>query len=361
MLLITESLEGTHLTRAPKGAELLSTKGSSVISYNYNNNSYYLSKAFRDFVESAKPEVVLIGTDLDQTGTKVATVIKSYLDERGIRNVRTAFTEKGYLKVGRFYTEEEMNRCKWLDKANIEIAKFFSRRGLDGGRVGRLSLSKAIVLGSVKKLKEKGRVRVRRGKTCTATALVKGNIYGLNERAVMQKLQRLYLTGKIEYPRVDADYFPSPYQVYAHPPLTSTGYEDEIISPIVDDELPVALATVPLALAEERITTPSTVEKHSRLVREVFDESLIPKPEYTKLVKECESIAREYEPEYKKALADISPNAPLFPYPKPRKRKELDDWYEKLMKKLKELEEEERKSKDCLFAQHSASVPELSR
>ena len=347
VLLVAESLEGTHTTKAPKGVELLSTRGSSVISYNYKGNSYFVSKGFREFVEATKPELVLIGTDLDQTGTKIATVLKNYLDEKGIRSVRTAFTEKGYLKVGRFYTEKEMSFHKWLDRKNVEVSNYFNRKGLDGGKVGKVSLSKAVVLGSVRKIREKGKITVRKGKTCTATALVKGNMLGYGERATMSKLRRLYLSGKIEYPRVDADYFPSPYQVYAHPPLTSNGYTDEIVSPIAEKELPVNLNTIPLALAQERVTTPSTVEKHSRLVREVFTPSLKPKPEYERLVRECESIAKEYELEYRKALIGISPNSFLFPYPKPRKRKELDEWYDNLMRKLKEeREREERKKKE---------------
>jgi len=338
--LITESTVGSHVP--PSGDfVLLSTNGTRGITFNSRSLSYSVPKNVMDFIRqqyrSGKIKGVLLGTDLDHTGTKIATVYRNFLDSEGIPNVRTAFTSKGYMKVGRCYSDSQMKMFALLDKLNIESAKFFREKfGLK-----KFSIQKATVVGSVRKWRG-GTIKTRNG-TNTFTALVKGLKKGLSAKTVESRLQSLYYAGSIEYPRVDVDYFTpeTAYDVYAHPPLTSKGYTDDLISDFEELELPADKKTVILGIAEDRLITPATAFRYQQLIDEFFTDSLEPKPEYRKVVRECEALTEEIEYEYRSILSGISPRFPLSPappMPSRRKKKEEEEEILEWFKKTREKE-----------------------
>jgi len=342
-LLITESTKGSHVPPSLNGKVLVfSTGGSRGIVFNPQTKSYYVQSSARKFIkdlwDSGKIKGVLVGTDLDHVGTKIATVYREFLENEGIPSVRTAFTSKGYLKVGGFYAPSQMRYYALIDNLNVNTARFFR----EAYGINNFSAQKGIVVAKAKNWKGR-RVPVRKG-TNTVTALINGLMQGKSASAVKSHLQRLYYAGSVEYPRVDVDYF-SPetaYDVYAHPPLTANGYKDSIVKEIEKESLEANTKTVVLGLAEQRFLTPSTCFKYQELIEEFYHDDLTPKEEYKQVIKEAEAIANEVETEYRMILSNLSPKMPLYSVPEPPSPKgkgkddEVDEWFTLARQKEKE-------------------------
>jgi 5S rRNA maturation endonuclease (ribonuclease M5) len=337
---VTESLHGSHNPDI-KGITLISTRGNAPLFFS-DKGGYKVSRSLAETLNEF--DTVVIGTDLDREGTKLATVIRDSLT-RPKNVVRAAFTGSGYAKVSDFYTSSEMKAVEEKTRLSREISSFFKKRGAN------LNLTTAVAVGRIAQGIPSS-VKVKRGKTATVTAVVKGQLKGKGALAVMKRLQSAYASGLIDYPRVEADYFPPDdrYQVYAHPELTSLGYSDEFVSPIEADELPLNLKTALLFLEEERLITPAYVPIVQNTLEEFFNEDLTPKPEKKHIVEECRKIADDYSLEYRNYLYGTSPNLPLVPVPRPRKntKKDAEEFIQKLIdsqKKALELAEEERKKR----------------
>ena len=375
VVLISESLRGTH--RPPFPVMQLSTRGSAGFYLSHSTGDYPVRSDILRFIEANDPKVVLIGTDFDHTGTKIGTILKNQIQDfasskgKDIEIIRTAFTNKGYMKVGRFYNEKEMNACKEYDRMNAEVRAFFKKKHPDKPAT---SLSKAIATArAYSYLKNGGSVAVKQGKTATVTAVVKGILGGMTARGVMSRLNKAYAMGMIEYPRVDVDYYADsyPYDVYAHPPLTSFGYTDEVVSPIEDETLPLTLNTVLLALSDDRLVTPSMVEKTDEHLRQVFEENGKPKDGFEAYIRDCQAIEREYVKEYQRSLKAMSPRSPIYRVKNPKKKEEeaLLEYLKKVKEKAEELFEKEQPQNLQVFREEEPEVetqlffgkPELSQ
>lgn len=362
VILISESLRGTH--RPPFPVMQLSTRGSAGFYLSNSTGNYPVRSDILRFIEANNPKVVLIGTDFDHTGTKIGTILRNQIKEFAEKNgkdievIRTAFTNKGYMKVGRFYNEREMNACKEYDRMNAEVRAFFREKHSDKPPT---SLSKAIATArAYSLLKEGGNVAVKQGKTATVTAVVKGMLGGMTASGVMSRLNKAYAMGVIEYPRVDVDYYADsyPYDVYAHPPLTSMGYEDEIVSPIEEDALPLTINTVLLALSDERLVTPSMLDRTDEHLRAVFDENGRPKDGFENYIKDCQAIEREYVKEYQKTLKAMSPRSPIYRVRNPKKKQEeaLLEYLKKVKERAEELFEKEQPQNLQVFTEEENTM-----
>jgi len=362
VVLISESLRGTH--RPPFPVMQLSTRGSAGFYLSHSTGDYPVRSDILRFIEANDPKVVLIGTDFDHTGTKIGTILKNQIQDfasskgKDIEIIRTAFTNKGYMKVGRFYNEKEMNACKEYDRMNAEVRAFFKKKHPDKPAT---SLSKAIATArAYSYLKNGGSVAVKQGKTATVTAVVKGILGGMTARGVMSRLNKAYAMGMIEYPRVDVDYYADsyPYDVYAHPPLTSFGYTDEVVSPIEDETLPLTLNTVLLALSDDRLVTPSMVEKTDEHLRQVFEENGKPKDGFEAYIRDCQAIEREYVKEYQRSLKAMSPRSPIYRVKNPKKKEEeaLLEYLKKVKEKAEELFEKEQPQNLQVFREEEPEV-----
>ena len=358
-VLITESLRGTHRPSFSFPVTTISTRGTGAIYFSQDTLSYKVSKSVTNFIQNEKPDIVFLGSDLDQTGTKIATVVNKEIQKinetlrkqglREIKTLRTAFTEKGYMRIGRLYTDSEMRSLAELDLMNMGVAKFFKEKFTNIPTTG---LKRAVIVGAVSQIaKNQDKIKVRTQGTATVTAFTKHLLNGGKASTFSKKMEKLYAGGHIEYPRVDNDYFinETPYEVYAHPKLTALGYTDRDISPFEVEELPLNKATIMMALAQERLVTPSMVVNYFKTIEEVFDDNLKPKEEFTQYVKECESIYREYESEYREILQKASPRSRMLRTLTPtkiKKKEELDEWLEKVKKRMiEEFEREEMEKK----------------
>ncbi len=362
VVLISESLRGTH--RPPFPVMQLSTRGSAGFYLSHSTGDYPVRSDILRFIEANNPKVVLIGTDFDHTGTKIGTILKNQIQDfasrkgKDIEIIRTAFTNRGYMKVGRFYNDREMNACKEYDRMNAEVRAFFKEKHPDKPAT---SLSKAIATArAYSYLKNGGSVAVKQGKTATVTAVVKGILGGMTARGVMSRLNKAYAMGMIEYPRVDVDYYADsyPYDVYAHPPLTSFGYTDEVVSPIEDETLPLTLNTVLLALSDDRLVTPSMVEKTDEHLRQVFEENGKPKDGFEAYIRDCQAIEREYVKEYQRSLKAMSPRSPIYRVKNPKKKEEeaLLEYLKKVKEKAEELFEKEQPQNLQVFREEEPEV-----
>jgi len=99
---------------------------------------------------------------------------------------------------------------------------------------------------------------------CTHTTLPSNNA-----------LTTAYRNGSIVYPRVENDYIISPYWriVDAHAPLNTL---DPFSSPLLEEEYPFTKATLPIALANMGISTPSTTLQIMKFIDTLYDDSLHP-------------------------------------------------------------------------------------
>jgi len=303
LILVSESLWGVH--KPPFPVKVVSTKGSSIVQYNLKRNDYEVSSGFDSIAQ--KGEVVLLGTDLDHTGTKVATVLAQRLREKGAVPIRFALTSKGYGFLGRFYNSREMEAFKSYDRLTRRISSFFREKYPNAPPTG---LTTAVSVSKVYKgAKEGKRFKVPKG-TNTASVITKALMRGKSVKGALRKLQNLYLSGEIEYPRVDNDLIlDKPFEVYAHSPLTSLGYRDEEVSPFEEEEFPLTPYTVPVYLSLERSATPSVVGKETEKIYQVFDENLKVRNGFESYVRDCVAVAEELEEEHKRLLTVLSPRA----------------------------------------------------
>jgi len=356
VLLVSESLKGGHHRVGHPLVFQISTGGSSAVVY--KNNGYGVSNRFHQQIKSLKgrPAAVLLGTDLDQQGTKVATVLRDYFENiYGGRTpiIRYALTAKGYAKVGRFYTQKEMQAFHALDRANIETARFYSKFLKTAFP---MSLKSACVLAATAAIgRQRKTLKVKQGRTSTITAMTKGLYSGQTPKQTMAHLQGLYSAGLIDYPRVAADYDDSPLQVYAHPPLTAKGYNDDVVSPINAEELPLDKKSILLALSEAGLITPSMAATYWERIDACFDDQLKVKEKAYFVVKESVRIAASMGEEYASLLREISPNAPLeevapFPKPKGKKKedeKEVESYLDALSKAVLQAYQKEKKLQEA--------------
>jgi len=356
ILLISESLKGEHHRVSSPFVLQLSTQGSRAV--RYTPDGYSVSSSFKRIADSLNPQAVLIGTDLDAQGTKIGTVIADYFRERGIPVYRYALTSKGYAKTGRFYTEREMKALHSIDSMNIAVARAFEKRY---SLPFKASVKKAGMVALAQALPSK--IGVRPKGTSTITAYTQGLLRRVHPSAVRSRLERAYAGGLIDYPRVDADYEPNPYQVYAHPPLTSRGYKDEFVRDFEVEELPLRRETSLLFFRKFGFTTPAVAERDYGFIEEFFTEDMRVKEEYKSLVREFLAVSEETAELYVKLIETAHPNAPLYDAPPPPKtKKEVDRFLEDMERIRKSIEREGEglsKERNKEKGQESSPLPEL--
>ena len=336
-VLFTESLRGVHAPPFP--IRTVSTQGSAAVQYNFQQDSYQVVKGLLGAVE--KGEVALIGTDLDHVGTKVATVLAEKLREKGVKPVRFSLTSRGYAFVGRFYTEQEMKACREFDRMNIQVANYFRRKYPDAPTT---SVSTAAVVRAVHEAPERFKVPTKG--TNTASVVTKELLKGKSIKSALGKLQRLYLSGKVEYPRVDNDLITEkPFEVYAHKALTDYGYTDDTVSPFEDEELPFTPATAPVYLSLQRVVTPASLGVQVERALMPFEGRKI-RPGWQAYVEDCLAVAREYENEYRRLLSALHPRSRKYKVKLPENP--TKEWFEKLYTFQQQIERylEEEKVKE---------------
>jgi len=309
-LLISESHIGSHLPPL-RGIDFLSLQGTRGVFLN-REGRFELSEGLKNTLKNYR--LVLVGTDLDVEGTKTATVIKNFCGQIGVKAIRLAFTEKGYVKIGGFLSSDRLGVLEKLARLN---RYWYSKYGYGYKSVmvlGRAYRDYLAKVNRIKVLNPKG--------TSTVTILVKGSLKGISPYTAYKLLNHLYREGVIEYPRVDNDYIPDkPYDLYPHPPLPrNLGKRHEIFAPIGKDSLPLDRNTYLLRLSNLRLITPSTATKYLKNLEYFFDEDLTPYKSRKKrrLLEIFASISERYEDGFKKDLEAIfypqlklSPPVPL--------------------------------------------------
>jgi len=324
VLLISESHIGNHYNAVRKlesegvSLELLSLQGSRGIKF--TNKGYSVSLAIKEYAK--KFDLVLLGTDLDLTGTKIASVLHYQLPTK---SVRVAFTSDGYVRVGEIFSKERLGRALALSREHMQFANRVRKRF----GVGSLGLSKAIAIRRAVLLAErKGGVRVKNG-TSTITVLTKAELKGIGGDVAYARLESLYRSGLIDYPRVDNDYINDfPYDLYPHQPLPK--FEgDYLFQPFEEKELELNDKTILLELSNRRLITPANSLKILKTIRLFLSSSLKPKKEFEPLVKYLlETISDEKETDYRLKLFFLyRPQLKLSPKLKPSK-KLLERWIE---------------------------------
>lgn len=344
---ITESAKGSHHRNLPFRAKIVSLQGSNGVKVNEKTKRYQVSRNLVEGLRSLNPRYTFIGTDLDVQGTKVGTLIRNALGG-GDRVIRYALTENGYVRVGEFMDDKRLSKMLESELENVETAR--AMKAKFGKKIGKKS---AIVLGAVAQMKESGQksVKVLRKGTSTITALVKGRLAGSSYDGIKGRLDLLYGSEKIAYPRVDNDYvLEKPYDLYPHPSLTSRGYADEFISPIEEEELELNGDTVLLELSNRRLITPSMAVAYGKMIDMYFEKDLTPKKEERKLVEECVKIYEESREDYVRGLEEayhpqlvLSPPVPPPPEPgSPRKKEE--EWEEMIREALERARREQEEA-----------------
>jgi hypothetical protein len=349
---VAESHQGVH---SPPfgGVDFFSTRGSSPLFF--SEKGFSISKSLASTLNSY--DAVIVGTDFDHAGTVLATAIRNSLTRPEV--LRAALAGDGYVRGGPFYSQKEMDAVLERYLKSRQVRSFFRQKfGVP------LSLTQAAALGALYGKKGE-RFRVKSGKTATATALVKGLIKGSTPKAVASFLQKAYSSGRVEYPRVEADYFPPDdrFQVYAHSALTSRGYRHPLLTPFEEEELPLNAKTAALYLEEERLLTPSLLFEAAEKIEEFYEEDLTPKDD--RLLRECRAVYEAEKEFLENSFRESSPNYPIYlvPAPKPggkRKPKE-----EELLEALKEAlrrEEEEfkrRKKRESALLNFQAEPQEV--
>jgi len=331
MVLISESLRGVH--RPPFPVRLVSTRGSSAVQYNRGADRYFVADNFLSV--ASKGEVVLLGTDLDYVGTKMATVLAERFREKGAKPVRFSLAAGGYAFVGRFYTPEEMEACRAYDRLSAEVGSYFRRKYPDAPPT---SISTAVAVKKV--LTAPDRFKLPSRGTNTASVITKTLLRGGTVRGALSKLQKLYARGLIEYPRVDNDLIrEKPFEVYAHRALTELGYEDEEVSPFEEEEIPFSPASVPLYLSVSRAATPSTVASQTERVKRVLNGREV-REGFESYIRDCLAVAEEFEKEYYRLLERLHPRAKKVKVRIPRSPSE--EWFRKLVLLQEKLDREEK-------------------
>ena len=351
ILLVTESSFGKHHKIENPNIKLLSTKGSSII--RFRPNGYKVSEKFLENIKSHKPSFVLIGTDLDLQGTKIATLLHHSLNSLGIKNFRFALTEKGYMRVGSFLSLSKLKLIHRLERANIDFAKKMKRNL--GISVGRKTF---FLLGAIQHYRKTKPIvkNLNSNGSNTFTAITKVLSQNKSVASAVMKLQSLYYQGHIPYPRVDNDYIQDkPYNLYPHPNLREYGFKGKLIMPLEKKEYRFSYKTLWLHLNNERLITPSTIMYYDTQLNKFFwnKETLNPFKQYRDLLDFAEDFFLETKEDYRKELTAIYyPQLQLSePQPisalKKKKEYELLEIFEEMenslnKKKEPNLEEQEK-------------------
>jgi hypothetical protein len=299
-LLIAESKVGKHHQINNPNIKIIETRGSSIVSI--TTKGYKISEKFLKTIKDHKPSFVLIGTDLDLQGTKIATLVKHSLDNLGIKSYRFALTEKGYARLGSFLDKGRFKTYFLSEQANIRFAR--NMKKMIGISIGRKTFT---ILGAVwhfKKQKVKVKNLNRYGSN-TFTAITKTMIKGYSPNSGMKYLQKLYYEDKIPYPRVDNDYITEKtYDLYPHPNLRKYGFKEDIVMPLEEQEFEFNYKTLYLQLCNERLITPSTISYYDQKLKTFFFniETLNPKPMFEPLLEIAEDYYLRTKESYKKEL-----------------------------------------------------------
>lgn len=343
ILLVTESSFGKHHKIENPNIKLLSTKGSSII--RFRANGYKVSEKFLENIKSHKPSFVLIGTDLDLQGTKIATLLHHSLNSLGIKNFRFALTEKGYMRVGNFLSLSKLKLIHRLERANIDFAKKMKRNL--GISVGRKTF---FLLGAIQHYRKTKPIvkNLNSNGSNTFTAITKVLLQNKSVASAVMKLQSLYYQGYIPYPRVDNDYIQDkPYNLYPHPNLREYGFKGKLIMPLEKKEYRFSYKTLWLHLNNERLITPSTIMYYDTQLNKFFwnKETLNPFKQYRDLLDFAEDFFLETKEDYRKELTAIYyPQLQLSePQPisalKKKKEYELLELFEEMENSLNEKKE----------------------
>jgi hypothetical protein len=301
ILIVSESHIGSHYTAISKfekaGAkvELLSLQGSRGVKF--TNRGYSVSYAIKEYAK--KFDIVLLGTDLDLQGTKIASALFYQLP---VKSIRVAFTEKGYIRIGGVFPKSRLGKTLLLDRKHLSFASEMRKKF----GVKSFGLSKAIAVRNVVLAREsKSGVKVLSKGTSTITVLTKAELKGYGSGGGMARLESYYRSGVIEYPRVDNDYISNkPYDLYPHPPLPRL--QDELFQPFEENELELNEKTILLELSNRRLITPANALKIHRTIKLFFSSSLKPKEEYKPIIKYLlERVDEEEEQAFKQLLNDI--------------------------------------------------------
>ena len=315
ILVIAESHKGKHLESLKNikthKVELLSLQGHRGI--NLFKGTYFVSKPIREYAK--KFDLVILGTDLDFIGTKIASILYHNLFHSKV--VRMAFTNRGYVKIGEVFEKSRIGKLLTLEKRNMITAKKIEKAtGIKG-----ITLSKALILREVYKLyKEDLEIKVLNKKTSTITALVQGFQIGFSPKETFNFLVGLYSQGIIEYPRTDAEYIEkNPYNLYPHSPLPKL--KSPIFEPIAQNTLGRNAINALLHLSNERLITPSTALNAFDTISQFFYFDLTPKEEFISLLEYIyNTFGEEDKGDFKNLLGNIY-NPQLYLSP----AKELSD------------------------------------
>ncbi len=108
-----------------------------------------------------------------------------------------------------------------------------------------------------------------------------------NPSLAIKRLNEAYLSGKIDYPRVNNDYIRDSYfSFYPHPKLKEF---DRYSKPLLFKEYPMTKETILLYLNEKNLVLPSKVQQSFVLLEKYFDNKLEPrKATESKLAKKIE-------------------------------------------------------------------------
>lgn len=344
ILLISESSFGKHHKIENPNIKLLSTKGSSIV--NFRPNGYKVSEKFLEKIKSHKPSFVLIGTDLDLQGTKIATLLHHSLNSLGIKNFRFALTEKGYMRIGSFFDLSRLKIIHRMERANIEFAKKMKRNL--GISIGRKTF---LLLGAIQHFKKTKPIvkNLNSNGSNTFTAITKVLLQNKSMASAVMELQSLYYREKIPYPRVDNDYIQDkPYDLYPHPNLREYGYKADIVIPLAKNSYPFGYKTLWLHLNNERLITPSTVLYYDNQLNKFFwnKETLNPFKQYRDLLDFAEDFFLESREDYKRELTAVYYPQLRLSEPKPistlknKKEYELLELFEEMEQTLYRREEE---------------------
>jgi len=346
VVLVSESTIGRHHRIDNPAIVQLSTKGSSIVKL--TRRGYKVSEGFLAKIKRINPSFVLIGTDLDVQGTKIATVLHKSLNALGIKNYRFALTNRGYVHVGEFFDDKRLRLLFNSEWENIRFSQKMQRNF--GISVGRKTF---FILGAIQHFKNtKAAVKnLNPEGSNTATAITKMVLSGRSVQSAVGKLQALYYQGKIPYPRVDNDYvMDSPYDLYPHPHLREYGFNVSIVKPLEENEYPFSYKTLYLQLCNERLITPATISYYDRQLDNFFwnKETLNPYKAYVPLLELAEEFYLEAAENYKRELKFLYSPQLVLSAPRPvgalRKKNEyeleelFDEMMEEVNKKRKKAE-----------------------
>jgi len=297
--LISESHIGKHRIEIPDfegELELLSLQGSRGI--NLFKGTYFVSKPIREYAK--RFDLILIGTDLDFQGTKIASILYHNLFHP--RVVRLSFTNHGYVRVGEVFSKSRIGKLLALEKENMRMASRLKRKF----KVNGIGLQKALLLREVYSLyKEKKPIKVLRKKTSTITAMVQGGKLGFTPSQTMGILVDWYKAGLIEYPRTDVEYiFENPYNLYPHPPLPVG--DSPLLQPIGERELEYSSINALLHLSNERLISPSSAVSAFETITRFFNKDLSPKTEFIPLLEYLyENLSQSDYTRFRTYMSDI--------------------------------------------------------